>query len=270
MPARILFALIATFFVVMNVLLWRAEVAGRNVGSPVPVEIVWKKILTAPDISPMEVRHRGEKVGSFRWVPSIGEDSRDPRRAGRALPPEGMVKAFSRYDLEIEGQMRIGEGERLGFRFDLTLSTNYTWEDFALRVTLRPQTWELRSYAEERTLRLSSIEGDQRTERIFSFDDLRNPEKIVRELVGPWVPAGLLGPLAPLAMADPSAVASGVDWEARSDSLQLGTARIRGYRLRASLFGRFEASMFINTLGEIVRIDLPDQIVIVNEGLTNL
>jgi hypothetical protein len=267
---RFVFALITIFFVVMNVLLWRAEVSGRNnVGSRVPAEVVWKKILTAPDASPLELRHRGEKVGSFRWVPSIGEDTRRPSRPTGELPPEGMVKAFSRYDLELEGQLTFSQ-QRMGFRFEVALSTNYAWQDFSLRVTIRPQTWELRSYAAEKTLRITAIDGEERTEHVFTFDELRDPEKLLRKIAGPWVPPGALAGLVPFGMADPSSVANGIEWEARSDTIQLGTVRIRGYRLRASLLGRFEASLFVNTLGEVVRIELPDQIVIVNEGLISL
>ena len=266
---RFIFALIAVFFVVMNVLLWRAEISGRNVGSRVPVEIVWKKILTAPDHSPLEVRHRGEKVGSLRWVPSIGEDNRTGMPL-TAESPEGMVKAVSRYDLELEGQFHLDARERLGFRFDIALSTNYVWQDFSLRVTLRPQTWELRSYAAEKKLRIVTVEGNERAERVFTFEELKNPEKLLQSIAGPWFAPGLLGGLLPFGMSNPAAVAEGVEWEARSDSMQLGTVRIRGYRLRTSLFGRFEASMFINTLGEIVRIDLPDQTVLINEGLISL
>src|SRR6185436_1862573 len=102
---RFVFALITVFFVVMNVFLWRAEISGhRNVGSRVPTEIVWKKILTAPDASPLEIQHRGEKVGSLRWVPSIGDELKKARKGDAETPPEGMVKAVSRYDLEMEGQ----------------------------------------------------------------------------------------------------------------------------------------------------------------------
>jgi len=268
---RFVFALITVFFVVMNVLLWRAEISGRkNVGSRVPTDIVWKKILTAPDASPLEIQHRGQKIGSLRWVPSIGDDLKKPRKSDPELPPEGMIRSFSQYDLEMEGQLYLDRRERLGFRFDLTLSTNYDWQDFSARITARPQTWEVRSYAVEKAVRLTITEGDERTERAFTFEELRNPQKLLREIAGPWVPAGLLGGIVPFGMSDPSSIATGIEWEARSDSLQLGTVRIRGYRLRASLLGQLHASIFVNTLGEIVRMELPDQLILVNESLISL
>ena len=48
MLARPTFLAIATFWLTMNVLLWRAEYGSHNGETPVPLELVWRKILTAP------------------------------------------------------------------------------------------------------------------------------------------------------------------------------------------------------------------------------
>src|SRR2546427_12650323 len=74
MWSRFFFLIIAAFFVLMNVLLWRAEIANRNKpGPPVPVANVWHRIITAPNSSTLEVQHKGEKIGLLHWVPGVAE-----------------------------------------------------------------------------------------------------------------------------------------------------------------------------------------------------
>ena len=61
---RLLFLGIVAFFASMNVLLWRMEFGGSSrFGSPVPVEAVVERILTAPDDSSLEIRRNGERIG---------------------------------------------------------------------------------------------------------------------------------------------------------------------------------------------------------------
>ena len=54
------FILVTAFWVAMNVLLWRAEYGSRNAGVPVPLDLVCRKILTAPDASAMSVFQDGQ------------------------------------------------------------------------------------------------------------------------------------------------------------------------------------------------------------------
>ena len=42
-----------------------------ELGSSVPVELVWKKILTAPDPSRLEIMHNGQKVGDCQWMANV-------------------------------------------------------------------------------------------------------------------------------------------------------------------------------------------------------
>jgi hypothetical protein len=45
---------------------------------------------------------------------------------------------------------------------------------------------------------------------------------------------------------------------------------MRVMRMRARLFDRFEAVFFVSPVGEILKVELPDQIVLVNDALANL
>src|SRR5678815_2728618 len=67
--------LLTGFWVTMNVLLWRAEYGQPDpAGSAVPADLVWQKILTAPDSSSLTIYHHRKKVGFCHWITSIGED----------------------------------------------------------------------------------------------------------------------------------------------------------------------------------------------------
>ena len=270
---RAFFLLITSFFVVMNVLLWRAEFAGRGQpGSAVPPEVVFRKMLLAPDDSRLEIRHHRNFAGSLTWAPSIGEEHASGKIITDEPQPEGMIKKVSGYNLLCDGFVTLDANTRLRFEFHLRLNTNFVWQDWRLRVNLRPApyAWEVRSVAADQTVQFISEDDGGITERLFKFSELRNPEKILRELGGPFLPGTLMALGIPLHTASPSTVSLGLTWQARNDRLPIGHAHIKGYRLKARLLDRFEAVLFVNTLGEVIRVELPDEIVLTNMGLTSL
>jgi hypothetical protein len=271
MWSRVFFLLVTLFFLTMNVLLWRTEIAGHNeLGSAVSAQVVWNKVLTAPDSSPLEIRHHGAKIGIARWVPSVGEDLSTGRRMSEEPFPEGMVKALSSYNLELDGNFALDEFNRLRFNFNLTLSTNYTWQELSLRLSVRPYVWEINSVAAEQTVRLRTEDERGRGERVYKFSELQNPEKLLRQLGGPVLPGILMALGVPLRPEQASSISLGLNWQGRNDSLQMRHARLRGYRLQARLLDRYQVALFVNTLGEIIRVELPDEIVLVSEHLAGL
>src|SRR5687767_13436256 len=113
MLSRCLFVLIAAFFILMNVLLWRGELANRNkVSRPVPVENVWRRIITAPNSSTLEIQHHGEKIGILHWIPSVAEATRKDKMAPVEMP-EGMVKAPISFDIDCNGTVLFDPRQRL-------------------------------------------------------------------------------------------------------------------------------------------------------------
>jgi hypothetical protein len=272
MWSRVVTVAIALFFLLMNGLLWYREIAGRNdLGSPVPARAVWEKVLTAPDFSSLEILHHGQKVGHCRWVPSIGEGQTTGGVFADEPPPEGMVRRPLHYVLDLNGTILLDQSQHLRFSFDVKLSTNHAWQEFALRLSLRPTDWTLRSVAAEEKLRLVIDEAGARSERVFKFADLRNPDKLLREFGGPMLPATL----AALGFSMPAQNSArdfslGLNWEANQDRLTVGNARIRGYRLRARLFDRYQIVLFVSSVGEILRVELPDDVVLRNEAINAL
>jgi hypothetical protein len=268
--SRFLFLIVAIFFVVMNVLLWRAEVTGRNkIGSPVPVQTVWQKILTAPDVSSLEIRHREKKIGFCRWIPTVPERNITNDAPAAGDPLEGMVKEPTGFEIDLTGNIALDEQTRLRFSFDLNLATNQAWQQFNLQLNIRPMQWELHSVASEEKLRFVSEEGGRRQERLFKFKDLRNPEKVLGSIAGPLVPS-LLGMMGlPMDLSQIQTEAGRLKWEARNDWLTMGNARIRVYRVTLKFLEHYEISVLVSRVGEILRVELPEDVVLVNEALIN-
>lgn len=272
MLSRVLIVGVTIFFIVMNVLLWRWELGGGgDLGSPVSPRVVFERILTAPDFSSLEILHHGERIGQCRWVPAIGED----RTVGRVMsendPPEGMVRRLLNYTLDLSGNVLIGETQRVRFSADLRLSTNHVWEEFGMRIGLRPTEWTLRTIAAEETLHLTVDDGTTPYQRQFAFSDLRNPEKLLREFGGPLLPATLAAFGFSMPTADTTrSLSLGLKWEAHQDRLEIGNARLRCYRLRARLFDRYQVVLLVSRIGEILHVELPDEIVLRNEALASI
>ncbi len=270
MWSRLCLVLTAAFFVTMNVLLVTSEFGGGSkLGNAVPAEIVWQKVLTAPDNSTLEIRHHGIKIGLGRWMPAVGEDLATGRRLAEGAPPEGMVRTLSNYTIDFEGNVALADSTRLRFSFDLKLSTNQVWQAFNLRLSARPALWEVHSLAAEQTVQFIADEGDGRTQRTIKFADLQNPQKVLAELGNPSLP-GIAATMGLGLPSSPAAVSLGLAWEASNDWLEIGHTQMRVYRLQARLLDRFQAVILVSLEGEILRVELPDDVVLTNDVLTSL
>lgn len=283
MWSRLLFLLIAGFFITMNVLLWRSEFgAGNELGSMVPTETVWHKLLIAPDTSHLEIRRHGKKIGYGNWAPSVGEDLANAKRSLDEILPEGMILEPSGYSLLFDGNFSVPDVGRIRFGFDLRLTTNHQWREFGLHLSVRPgrlqaadlspapMAWEIHALAAAETVKVTSDGDAGHSEQVFTFSELQQPEKLLQEAGLPITP----GILAALGLSRNPAQASpallGLKWEARNDWLKIATERMRVYRLYARFLDRFQIVLFISPEGEILRVELPDEIVLVNDKLTIL
>lgn len=270
MRYRVYLLLVTAFFITMNVLLWRSEFGSRgHLGAPVPADFVWEKVLTSPDHSSLEIRHHGVKIGRAQWAASIGEDVAAGKVISDELPPEGMVQAPTGYSISFDGNVSLDDLSRLRFDLNLKLDTNQNWRTMGLKFTIKPFSWEIQSEAAKQTLRFLA-HGDENIDRTFTFADLRNPDKLVRELGGPVLPGTLAALGLPLPQAGPSSASLALKWEAHDDRLEVRNNLIRVYRLEARLFERLKATLFVSPVGEILRLELPDEIVMINEALINL
>lgn len=273
MLSRFVFLLITLFWLTMNFLLWRSESSGHtSVGSAVPLDIVFNKILTSPDTSSLEIYHHGKKIGFCRWTASVGAQA--SKKFSEEFEPEGMVEQPTSYSLDLEGNFTPnGTTNRLRFDLTLKLSTNRVWQEFNLRANMRPDSWELHSSAADQNVRFVIDDSLDRWEQTFTFDDLRNPQTLLREFGGP-VALTMLGSLGNLGLGNANktnatSAAPLLKWEANNDSMRFGHSKVRVYRLHTKVLGSYEVFIFVSRVGEILWIELPDKIVLSNDAFTH-
>jgi hypothetical protein len=266
---RLYFPLIALFWIVMNVLLWRAEFGGGNeAASSVSTEVVWQKILTAPDDSTLEISWNGKRIGYCRWVANVGEELATGKVSNEDYVPEGMIRRLGRYTIDLDGNVLSSEpASRMRFNLHLEFSTNHVWRRLALRVASRPSAWEIRTASEEETLSLKYEDMSGDWTRTFTYEELRHPRQLLEEFAGP-LPLALLGSVASLEQE--TNLTLGLHWAARNDWLRIGHAQVRVYRLQARLLDRYEIVVVVSRVGEILRVELPNGLLLVNEALSNL
>jgi len=268
---RVFFLLVTAFFVTMNVLLWRAEIVGRNhlVGT-VPAEVVWDKVLTAPDNSSLTIEHRGVKIGHCTWIPNLGEERATGKHMSDEPPPEGMIRKLAGYTLDLDGQLSLDDLTRLRFYTTLKLATNQALQEIFVSLKLRPDFWEIRSAVADQSLHFKKEEGGVVSEETFKLNQPVHWERLFRELGLPLPPGTLatLGLRADRPQFSPASM--GLAWKAHHDWLKLGHSRLRVYRLKARLWDRYQANIYVSHVGEILRVELPEQIVLKNDALLEL
>ena len=265
---RLAFGIIAVFFLVMNVLLWRQEFGKHELGTAVPAEKVWEKVLTAPDNSSLDILQDGKKIGYCRWSPNVGEEAQTGKVSTDEFQPEGMVHELSSYTIELDGNIQIKQVTNNNVRFDLsiTLSTNQSWQDFSLRVSMRPNSWQLSANAAEQNFRLLVDDDSGTWEQTYTFEELQHPEKLLQEFGGPMA----LGLLAGIGLTPTkqnlSKLSLGLKWEAHNDWMRFGHSKVRVYRLEAKLLDRFKIFIFVSRVGEILWVHLPGNYVLSNDA----
>lgn len=266
---RLLFPAIALFWVVMNVLLWRAEFgSGRETASEVPVSLVVDRILTAPDPSALRVRYHGEDLGLMRWMPTILEERPGTAPAAEDLPPEGMVTRQTGYQLELDFNHPAPlPADRWRVSAHLELDTNRVWRLLQVRVIRRPGQWEITADARKETVEVRVEEGNKaQFEHVFRPGDAREMSAWLGGYAA-LLPAPLRADAEQLSR-QPAQL--GLEWTASNDWLRVGQHRVRVYRLRARLFDRYEITAHLSRAGELLKVTFPDQLVLISDQIPGL
>jgi hypothetical protein len=275
MVKRLTVAVLALFWAVMMFHLWQSEYGGRPVGARVPVSLVWNRILTAPDTSTLEIRQGTNRLGYCRWRADVGQEY---ATGARSPDPddelEAMVQNLVEYTLDVDGNVNLPEAhQRARFIVGLKLDTNRVWREFSVRVKLGPDAYVVAASAEQQIVNISVEAGADSYTRAIKFSDLQNPQKLLAELGGPALPLmlGMFGmPPQTTGTATNAARRFGLKWEAHHDWLLLGRNRVRVYRLKGSLLDRYHATLYVSPVGEILRMELPQQVLLVNDHLIAL
>jgi hypothetical protein len=250
MVPRIAFFLITGFWVAMNVLLWRAEYGSHGGEISVPVDLVWRKILTAPDVSALTIYQNGRRAGFCQFSTSIEQamaelDEDKP-------PPEGLV-AQSGYQIHCNGNLNFSDPtNRVRFDGRLEFSSARAWRELNLRLSTRSAVVVIHSIAAEQTVHLKISSDGVNLERVLSFAELQNPNALLRVLGG-----GLADELElPVVPSSPTAMTNTLQWEAHRDRLTIGHEPVTAYRLETRVLDH-PVVLYISSLGEILRVELP-------------
>ena len=254
MISRGAFLLIVAFWVAMNVLLWRTEYDSHSRGTPVPLDLVCRKIFTAPDPSSLSVYQDGQRMGFCEFSTSVEQqmaelDENQP-------PPEGIV-ARAGYQIRLSGNVAFGDfTNRVKFDGHVKFSPRREWRELDLKFFTRVVTVEIHSLATNQSVTVRITSDDETDSHVFTFADLQNPAKLLQafggDADGGWA-SGLALPSLP-------AVAGGLDqvipWDARHVRLKVGRESVSAYRLESHMLGQ-TVVIYVSTLGEILRAELP-------------
>jgi hypothetical protein len=254
MIPRLAFCSIVTFWVAMNALLWHVEYGSRGSGISVPAELVWRKILTAPDASSLTVYQGGRKTGFCQFATSV-EQAMSTIEEDK-LPPEGIVKQAG-HQVRFDGNVSVGEfANRFAFNGRIQFSSRRAWRELHLKVSAHGHTVELHSVATNQAVHLKITAEGEVIEREFTFGELQNPNILLSAVAGD-LGGGLPGDLdLPLLPQIPGAPAGSLRWEARHDRLMVGREPVSAYRLETRVLDQ-PLVIYASTLGEILRVELP-------------
>jgi hypothetical protein len=248
------FILVAAFWVAMNVLLWRAEYGSRNGGITVPLDLVCRKILTAPDPSSMSVYQDGQKMGFCEFSTSVEQemaklDEDNP-------PPEGLI-ARAGYQIRLTGNVAFGDfTNRVKFDGRVQFSSRREWRELNLKFSTHSIAVEIHSLATNQTVSVQITADGATDSRVFTFADLQNPDTLLHAFGG-YSGGGNWGGLDLPALPPASAgLAQGIPWEARRVRLMIGREAVSAYRLETRVLDR-TIIIHVSTLGEILRVELP-------------
>jgi hypothetical protein len=237
------------------VLLWRAEYGAHGSEISIPVDLVWRKILTAPDASSLSVYQNGKRTGFCDFSTSVEQAM--AKLEEDTPPPEGVV-ARAGYQIHINGNMSLGDfTNRVHFDGHMKFSSTRAWRELDLKISTRFATVTIHSIATNQTVALEITSDGETVRRVLTFADLQNPSVLLHSFAGDFA-GGILDEFD-LPAQNPAALAQTIHWQARRDRLQIGHEMASVYRLEARAL-EYQIVIYASTLGEILRVELPDGI----------
>ena len=244
----------------MNGLLWRSQSdAHSRIGSAIPVQIVWDKILTAPDNSSLDIYDHGKKTGFCQWTATVGSAAQALNKSlSEDYAPDGLIPQPSGYGLSLDGNAAIFGTNRVRFEMQIRLSTNETWQDFRLSAKMRPTAVDIHAIAATRKIMVKFNGEDGNWQRTLKFSDVEHPESLMEEFGVPELPF--------LAATANQAAATGMQWQAHEDWMQFGHSKVRVYRLETEFLGQ-RLRIFTSRAGEILWVDAPNEVTMRNSFL---
>ena len=274
---RVILVILFTFWAFMTYRLWQVEYAGQSLGAAVDIKVVWEKILNAQDEAKLQIvdERSNHLLGALDWTPTVQRETEDDERANIV----GMVENVREYTLDISrGRLySVRSQEDLLFDFNLNLSPFPSQEWTAIQIKLERSFNEVRykfsadaqSTNDFVTFRINLEDGEQKVD--VPLEDVSKPEKLVGaglKLAG--VPA-LAASGASLMVKNflnskelnnrPLNFKLDLPRQAHIDLLPGVRSRIKVYRIDVPIVEDMLVKIYVNTLGEILRVEIPDVLI---------
>jgi len=261
MFSRLILLVLAGVCVTMNVLVWRAEYGSKDNEIPVPQGLVWKKIMTAPEASSLNVFQGGKRTGFCEFSTGVGQEM--AQMDENKPPPDGLFARIN-YQIHINGNASLGDfTNRVKFDGHLQFASNRSWQSMDLRILMRNVSIQLQSAASNQTVHVSIISDGEAIQRTLTFADLNDPNKLLRSLMGDFAgPLGgfMAGVEFPALPADQPGLAGGIQWEAERTRILFGREPVPVFRLETRILDH-PVVIITSTLGEILRVELPGDVI---------
>lgn len=274
---RLIFIFIFLIWLAVNYLLFQHEHANRRkYASSVPIETVWKKILTSPDPSSLEIYSQNRRLGTCRWTAGAGEEQMRKFLQSDEGAIQTPLPKPSYYTIDLDGNVRLEDLKSVArFYFHASLPDENTWSNIILRLSFDKTTIYMTASARDETVNLKLDSGKIYLNRSFKFAELMNPSLVLHSLGIPL--GGLFLPEISTSVNTNSTAANlnnvpkiQLDWKAYHDNMSVGKVNLKVYRVEAILWGKFKATATISRAGEILKIELPQNITLINSALANL
>ena len=263
---RAVFFFIAAFWVTMNVLLWRAEYGSHGGEIAVPLDLVRGKILTAPDVSSLNIFKDGRRAGFCEFSTSVEQEMATLDE--NSPPPEGVL-ARAGYQIRLDGSVSFDSPtNRLRFDGRLQFSSARDWREASLKFYSRTATVEIHSLATDQNFHIKITGDNINTDTTVRFADLQNPGALLRKLGGNSG-GGFLGGFDLPEFPQTTALDQGLQWQAHRERLLVGHEPVSVYRLEAEVLQN-KIVVYVSTLGEILRVELPGGITAAIDGWDKL
>jgi hypothetical protein len=272
---RIILFILFTFWAFMSYRLWQVEYAGQSLGAAVDIQVVWEKILNAQDKAELQIvnERSGELLGALEWEPLVIKDSSE----GASI--EGMVKKVQKYTLEISrGRLYATDAvEDVIYDFRLSLSPfpdqHWTILELGFEREFNNIRYEFSvvAFSTNDFMNLMVDIGEIKQETRIPYVDLRNPSKLVEaglKLAGvPDIAASGATLVIKNLLKSKDLQMQQLNFEinlprqAHIDLLPGVRSRIKVYRIDIPVVEDMLIQVYINTLGEILRVEIPEVLI---------
>ncbi len=264
MRPRLFLLGVTVFWLAMNYLLWQSQYGGHSLfGSALPAEVVWDKILNAPDNSSLDIYDHEVKTGMGRWTAGLADS---PRISGQVLAadfrPDALGLKLSGYTLNFEGRLLYKKTNNVKYEIAFALDTNKVWQDFVFHASTRGRSWDVQALAREERISLKVVDGGNIFDKSWTFAELRDPQSLFGEIGGTFA-LGVLG----MKQSLPGVNTRTIEWEAHEDQIKFGGASVRAYRLDAYILSQ-RVEIYVSQAGEIFRVELPRKISLRNQAIS--